>query len=473
MKKSNKAALLLLSVALFLSSCSASPSSELIVPKNNERLIEKANDTNDENRKKLSELNGENYTFSFTSSDGNVAINADADVVLPNADTVPMYRVVPAGFTQEQATAAFNLLIGDKKAWRYPENASFEKSVYDADIKELEKQIESIRQDADKDKEEIERYVAAYEYEIEELKKARDNAPDTVEKIPVDGTFYTATTNTVEGERQYRCLVARTDDGCELSIRNYCDYGDASFTALRYTKSDSKEYYPIDDDVSTCQCKYSVDEASGFASELMQTMGVKAHTVRIGLVCSEFSNEGKPLEKAYAFYMTRVINDVPVAATTCSLIYHDSTAKPWLYEKILVCVDDNGICYVFWENPVEQNQTVADDVHIVPFSSAAEIFEQMSPLIWQGNLVETMKTSLYDTKYRIEVSRIELNLVRVRDSGDLSGIYTPAYVFYGKQTTIRTDPRNNETFEDTETEPWIIMAINAVDLSVIDIIAGY
>ncbi len=473
MKMKYRITLLLLTTALFLSSCSNSPSSGLIAPKNNDRLIEEAKNTNDENRKRLSDLTGEKYDFSFTSTDGNVVITADAKVILPQTDTVPMYHVVPTTFTQEQATAAFDLLIGDKNAWRYPDNASFDKSVYDANIKELEKQIESIRQDPDMDKEEIERYVTALEFEIDEMKKARDNAPDTVEKIPVDSTFYTTTTHTVKGEQQYRCLVARTDDGYELTIRNNYDYGDPSST-LRYTTDDSKEYYPIDDDVSTCECKYSIDEAFGFASELMRVMGVEAHTVRTGLVCSEFSNDGEPLKKdTYAFYMTRMINDVPVATTTCNMIYHNATAEPWLYEKILICVDDNRICYVSWENPVEKQETVSDDVHIVPFSSVAEIFEQMAPLIWQGNLVEEMKTSMYDTQYRIEVSRIELNLVRIRDSGGLSGLYTPAYVFYGKETTIRKDKQNGNSFEDSEKEPWIIMAINAVDLSVIDIIAGY
>jgi hypothetical protein len=64
-----------------------------------------------------------------------------------------------------------------------------------------------------------------------------------------------------------------------------------------------------------------------------------------------------------------------------------------------------------------------------------------------------------------------LHLVRVRDGGGLTGLYTPAWVFYGKETRIAE--RSGVVFEGTEDQPWILMAINAVDGSIIDLIAGY
>ena len=456
-----------------LSSCASAPDSELIAPKNNDRLIEEAKNTTDESRKKLSDLKGEEYSFTFTSPDGNVKVSADAQVYLPEADTVPMYHIESSTFSQEQATAAYDYLFAGKKTWYYPDGSSFEKADADQWIADLERDNEQIKNDPDMDEEEKERRIAANEVQIKDIRDNYDGLPDHVEKIPNNGAeYFDSTISTVDGEQTYRCLLANTDDGQHMEIRNFGDFADSNSQFLYYTAK-GDQYIVLDGDVDKSTCKYSPDDAYSLASGLLDKMGVENQVVWTGIACSEFTEEGEPLTNdAYAFYFTRVIDGVPVATTTSNLIYHNDTAKPWLYEKILICVNDDGIAYVNWECPVEKKEIVSEDVHIVPFSSAAEIFEQMAPLIWQGNLVETMKTSLYDTKYDIKVERIGLELVRVRDSGGLSGLYTPAYVFYGKETTIRTDPRNGSVFEDTEDEPWIIMAINAVDLSIIDIIAG-
>ena len=116
--------------------------------------------------------------------------------------------------------------------------------------------------------------------------------------------------------------------------------------------------------------------------------------------------------------------------------------------------------------------TVSGDVSVIPFEKAAAVFEQMEPLIAQGNVSADEENSQSESSYDIRVDRVELNLIRVRDSGDLTGLYAPAWVFYGKESHFIKDAER-VTEGEVRHAPWIVMAVNAVDGSVIDIIAGY
>ena len=64
------------------------------------------------------------------------------------------------------------------------------------------------------------------------------------------------------------------------------------------------------------------------------------------------------------------------------------------------------------------------------------------------------------------------------DSGsERKGVYSPAWIFYGK--VIEHHKSYNEytdkwdTNDMQEQQPWIVLAINAVDGSVIDVVEGY
>ena len=64
------------------------------------------------------------------------------------------------------------------------------------------------------------------------------------------------------------------------------------------------------------------------------------------------------------------------------------------------------------------------------------------------------------------------------DGSKREGLHVPTWVFYGTETRIdHIDPEEADGEEDswrsTEDTPWIVMAVNAVDGTVIDQVEGY
>ena len=137
-------------------------------------------------------------------------------------------------------------------------------------------------------------------------------------------------------------------------------------------------------------------------------------------------------------------------------------------------MDSSGISNIDWQYPVSVDEVIANDVEILPFEEAAAVFEQMAPLVYQGNAAEHEDSSDLVCGYDVNVDRVELNLMRVRDSGGTrTGLYVPAWVFYGTETQHLDFNDSDNDLDTTEATPWIILAVNAVDGTVIDVIAGY
>ena len=79
----------------------------------------------------------------------------------------------------------------------------------------------------------------------------------------------------------------------------------------------------------------------------------------------------------------------------------------------------------------------------------------------------------------IKVTQVRLGLMRVKNDGSKrEGLYVPTWIFYGsKAMTFHSDyPEMAEEERDWTNEedtPWIVLAVNAVDGTVIDQVEGY
>ena len=156
----------------------------------------------------------------------------------------------------------------------------------------------------------------------------------------------------------------------------------------------------------------------------------------------------------------------------------DDTYITWLYEQISVVVEPDGIVDLEWEYPIEVEDSVSDNVGIISFDQAKEIFEQMMPLTTKGDLEEWSDDENSQVSITADVSDIRLGLMRVRSSGtEKSGLLTPVWIFYGDYTqSVHFLPGKGdgqEDYDNTQEQPWILLAVNAVDGSVIDVTAGY
>lgn len=125
---------------------------------------------------------------------------------------------------------------------------------------------------------------------------------------------------------------------------------------------------------------------------------------------------------------------------------------------------------------------ISENVGMLSFDSAKDIFENMMPLIAEKEL-EDWNVEYLEVTETITVSDVRLGLMRVRNNeNDRTGIMTPAWIFYGDYNHfIHYLPNAPELkyangVEDdsiSKPHPWILLAVNAVDGSVIDITEGY
>ena len=142
---------------------------------------------------------------------------------------------------------------------------------------------------------------------------------------------------------------------------------------------------------------------------------------------------------------------------------------------ITILVSEVGIQQINWDSPVAVNEEVANDVPILPFEEAKAVFEELAPLAHEGK-VEQRTDENVSVSMDVHVNQVRLSLMRVKNDGsERKGLYVPAWIFYGTETTNYTykDPGLDGNEPTTESTPWIVLAVNAVDGTVIDQIEGY
>lgn len=157
-----------------------------------------------------------------------------------------------------------------------------------------------------------------------------------------------------------------------------------------------------------------------------------------------------------------MIDSIPVGM---NLEYNTSDYSiSWPLEQISFVINDAGILDIRWESPTQITETISQDTPFISFDQASQIFKQMCPLIYAGKAA-----SIPNAAYNIQVTKVELCLFRVRDNGtSRTGLLIPAWLFYGDEGLCV-----NHSEPMSSAPPNIILAINAVDQTIIDLTQGY
>ncbi len=489
--------------ALLLAGCAKSPENDIVTQKNTEALVSKA-EQEEENRKPLAENKEqapERYTWSYDNKDGTLHVEADADVTLPEAETIPMYRLSCTGFSQEEVTGIYDYLFQGRETYTV-EGSDFTKEKCEERIVKLRRRLEELEQDTENDPEYIEQEKQTAQMEIDDLTAQYDSLPEEsqIRKIPVDSTLTDKTWQVLRGEESveetYLGLDCQSDQNDFLAVNN-TPVDSPGWPNLSYRKQGKYNYMPDGgitvtpqeaDEKKSAELTYSYEEAKSLADGVFAAAGVEVNLVETKLLngyTESGSEEDDTLSidqsddyTAFRFYYTRVVDGTPVAATTSSEVPDDDTALTWPYEKITVDVTEAGIQQVDWDSPVALNETVANDVPILSFDDAKAVFEELAPLSHEGEL-ERFSDEYTSAKMDIKVTQVRLGLMRVKNDGSKrEGLYVPTWIFYGsKAMTFHSDyPEMAEEERDWTNEedtPWIVLAVNAVDGTVIDQVEGY
>lgn len=188
MKKAIRIILSALMVSSLLTGCRHTPEAPIVVQKDADTFIEKAQATPElDGQIQLPSLRektrAEEYVeYSETALDGRLAIQVDAPVILPDAAAMPVLRVKAVDFSEEIAKAFFDKLCGGDV-------------MMDASIRRTKSEIEKEILENEKLKmseEYIDDPVGQKQFDLinAELKKQYLTAPESSDPVQVDGSFY-------------------------------------------------------------------------------------------------------------------------------------------------------------------------------------------------------------------------------------------------------------------------------------------
>ncbi len=504
--KKHIAILLIIIMAFSLAACQETPDEVIVVQKDTERLIEQAG--SEDNGNKLSELGipDEHYNFNSELADGRLKINVDADIRVPETDTIPIRKASMGVFTQEAVTGIFQYLFEGEQAYDISETrmtkADYEKII----LRYRQTLADKSYLENDQTEQEILDLIAIAEEEYEK-------APESLSEPSVSNGTMVKGQNVKSRSLSSASLQVQTEDGNKrLTIFTPSSAGKEDFennasagNMLWYSVLNSPAYTTkgmkrtdgtsLPEEAAN-KLTISFDEAQALCDGLFSAAGMQeAFCVGAafliddkgtGLVDGKWEN-GQYIEGskeaaenyAYQFYYTRKADNIPLAVYTINGgTGNPEFSIPWDYEYICFTVDNNGIVSVRWTNPIIIGEVVQEDAIMKPFDEIITIFENMVKVTYQS-----MIDTLYAGKGSIEINAddVELCLLRVREQNgdDTSGLLVPAWIFYGH--SVGTDETGYKSYDLTPyggasrwpQAPITLLAINAIDGTIIDLSKGY
>ncbi len=482
-----------------LAGCEKTPENAIVKEKGADsiRQYESAGETKGKLREILKAP--EHYKNEGVYEDGKLIIDTDADVFVPDAESVNTYAVSAKELNQElidKVTEVF--FAGDK---------IYQSVAYHVQSKEdIQNQITILK------KYKAEGNMDPYLYgndengnpqfdidaSIERYEEELKTAPDTQEKIettPALNLEYWSG----KGEERVREVdtdhfygVAETEDGifdytidCMLKpdvafhiskvkeeSRDPMEFSDWLEGEFVLGNPESSNYIP--EESIQNMLKISLDDAKRIAEEKVDQLGfglALAHWDYSVFYHGEMGpNEQNMLDAGYLFEFSRNLGGVPVTHEMSmggGLEDMDSTLEPWSYERCTVIVGDDGIQKVDLLCPYEVGEVKTENVRLMDFDSIAKIYEQMME-VSNADIVN------YEAKRTYHIRNIRFGYTRIYDpaADNDTGLLVPVWDFFGGfDTESRDGTETNKNNGERSTQSF--MTINAIDGSVIDRSLGY
>ncbi len=431
--------------------------------------------------------------YTYQSQSEKLNINVDATIVKPQADKMPVARVQPMELSQEMATGIFNYLFPGEKPYLLSNQPT--KSEIDDQISSIEKILSLGSRNSSLLSED---QIASYNEQISELEKEYTTAPEEKQQprvsngtlqrqnITIPAVSKGADGNVIETSvNKALCELSVGLDGAHLYL-NYYENEENPQATLRYTKTSAfstDAMIPVSKDFEmppavqknmAFSYKAAVEKGDGF---------FKAAGINDVMLFAAYYVEGSAaLASPYTYRLiyTRTVNGVPVGCHMSGSASSQDDDEPWGYESIDLLVSDKGILDIHWDSPCTVTEILSDDTALIDFDTAVDRFQSAVTQTY-GNYVEIYRTEYgIDTTIDVNINSVQLNLVRLKekDAEVLSGLYVPAYVFYGyvKQTVTDENGSISESYMTSinsgkdyrPPEPFMVMAINALDGSTIN-----
>ena len=414
----------------------------------------------------------EKFTGDWTGQEGKLTIHADAQVVAELGTALPTATVEPREFNQEDVDNLLKVFLKGEPLYSHVQTKQ-----------ELQGHLDYINSPdwtSDPGKPSDPASLEARRKELNawytaEIAKAPEEKPILHGFSDSDDPKWIGGTATVDGIKW------------EVSIRNDIDGG---WTAAYIERTDYKYR-----DYSIQLPDASKEESIARGNALMQALGLQNFVLTDA---QQWSVELPGDNGIWRLYYAPTVNGFPIAGARQDITQtHDGTVyqdyQSWDYackesenpdtvswdlENILLDVGKNGVLRFAWTAPSTKPVVRQAESTLLPFEEIASIANTMLPEVIVGPK-ETPLTKLdqyngFDTRMDVDITKVSLSLMRIRDKGSLQGTIVPVWDFWGTSDWYDAEPNAygyQEKGMNYDFQP--MLTLNAVDGTIVDRQLGY
>lgn len=414
----------------------------------------------------------EKFTGDWTGQEGKLTIHADAQVVAELGTALPTATVEPREFNQEDVDNLLKVFLKGEPLYSHVQTKQ--------ELQEHLDYINSPDWTSDPGKPSDPASLEARRKELNawytaEIAKAPEEKPILHGFSDSDDPKRIGGTATVDGIKW------------EVSIRNDIDGG---WTAAYIERTDYKYR-----DYSIQLPDASKEESIARGNALMQALGLQNFVLTDA---QQWSVELPGDNGIWRLYYAPTVNGFPIAGARQDITQtHDGTVYQdyqywdyackdsenpdtvsWDLENILLDVGKNGVLRFAWTAPSTKPVVQQAQSALLPFEEIASIANTMLPEVIVGPK-ETPLTKLdqyngFETRMDVDITKVSLSLMRIRDKGSLQGTIVPVWDFWGTSDWYDAEPNAygyQEKGMNYEYQP--MLTLNAVDGTVVDRQLGY
>ena len=314
------------------------------------------------------------------------------------------------------------------------------------------------------------------------MKKIKENPNWKYAGCYVDDGF--SGTNTDHRQGFQKLMKDCMDGKIEVIIMNRLG---GYLTNATIVNSDFKYYR------STDWGSISKEDAIVRADEVMRELGLG------DMVLADAQTPGEGERKGtWELYYTPSVNGVPIPGIREDRVFSDpaigedyqywtyrsseetnADTVSWYMESVWITVGRDGILSFEWDAPSTEPVIRETQTALMPFEDVASIANTMLPVVIIGppearSLVGIDKINGDETYMDVEITKVSLSLMRIRDKGSLQGTIVPVWDFWG--TWNWYEPGDNALDAMKKGATYVtqpMLTLNAIDGNVVSRMFGY
>lgn len=403
---------------------------------------------------------------------GKLTMKVDADVVMPDTQTWPVYDVKLANYSQTEVDAIVKALVGNAKL--YDRSGATTKA-------ELEKRLLVLQLELQQ--RENGTYKGNSESSIEDVRRSIELLKREITKAPENSGAQEITTQLIYDEGfDADFLFASVQSGQIDALIDIRSGRNLPYSENKITFSKGAYF----------DTSYNLEEATGVnmtreeaiqqGDSLLKKMGIEGYrcaAVKVGVDAlpeTERSTESlADAEKCWVLYYTKSYNGIASTfedqSGTFGIKDKGGDAPPAYYDRIEIAIGNQGISSFLWSGREKENGVLTENANLMSFKEIKQSFLNGAKLKY-AYIEDAVTPNGQAEKWACTVTRIELGYMRVM-SGSGLGSYkaVPVWDFFG--TIGPVDEDSSYAATSAAGDYTSVMTINATDGSIIDRGVGY